>query len=160
MSDVDRIIFLMEEIAILESRFLPEDTGHLRTAVNVLKERVEELRKLRKIAKDFYKDYNAEIDQNLLASMFEMYYYNVPKSQHAPIFKKLENQLFGFKNFDFDFFAKNLFNQSYFSSEEKCLRFLKNPTKTLVEKDPAYVAFNSIYEKYLKELFVLYWTEA
>ena len=45
MSDVDRIIFLMEEIAILESRFLPEDTGHLRTAVNVLKERVEELRK-------------------------------------------------------------------------------------------------------------------
>ena len=42
---VDKIIMLMEEIAILESRFLPEDTGHLRTAVNVLKERVEELRK-------------------------------------------------------------------------------------------------------------------
>ena len=44
MTDVDRIIFLMEEIAVLESRFQPEDTGHLRTAVNVLKERVEELR--------------------------------------------------------------------------------------------------------------------
>ena len=45
LSDVDRIIFLMEEIAVLESRFQPEDTGHLRTAVNVLRERVEELRK-------------------------------------------------------------------------------------------------------------------
>ena len=44
MSDVDRIIFLMEEIAILESRFLPEDTGHLRTAVRVLEDRVEELK--------------------------------------------------------------------------------------------------------------------
>ena len=44
MSDVDKIIFLMEEIAILESRFLPEDTGHLRTAVNVLKERVSEIK--------------------------------------------------------------------------------------------------------------------
>ena len=44
MSDVDRIIFLMEEIAVLESRFQPEDTGHLRTAVSVLKDRVEELR--------------------------------------------------------------------------------------------------------------------
>ena len=44
MSDVDRIIFLMEEIAILESRFLPEDTGHLRTAVNVLKGRVSEIK--------------------------------------------------------------------------------------------------------------------
>ena len=44
MNNVDRIIFLMEEIAVLESRFQPEDTGHLRTAVSVLKERVEELR--------------------------------------------------------------------------------------------------------------------
>ncbi len=44
MNNVDRIIFLMEEIAVLESRFQPEDTGHLRTAVNVLRERVEELR--------------------------------------------------------------------------------------------------------------------
>ena len=44
MNNIDRIIFLMEEIAVLESRFQPEDTGHLRTAVNVLKERVEELR--------------------------------------------------------------------------------------------------------------------
>ena len=40
LSDVDRLVFLMEEIAIIESRFQPEDTGHLRTAVNVLKERV------------------------------------------------------------------------------------------------------------------------
>ena len=44
MNNIDRIIFLMEEIAIIESRFQPEDTGHLRTAVNVLRERVEELR--------------------------------------------------------------------------------------------------------------------
>ena len=44
MNNIDRIIFLMEEIAVLESRFQPEDTGHLRTAVNVLRERVEELR--------------------------------------------------------------------------------------------------------------------
>ena len=44
MNNVDRIIFLMEEIAVLESRFQPEDTGHLRTAVNGLRERVEELR--------------------------------------------------------------------------------------------------------------------
>jgi len=44
MSDVDRIIFLMEEIAIIESRFQPEDTGHLRTTVGVLKERVIEVK--------------------------------------------------------------------------------------------------------------------
>jgi len=44
LSDVDRLVFLMEEIAIIESRFQPEDTGHLRTTVGVLKERVKEVK--------------------------------------------------------------------------------------------------------------------
>ena len=44
LSDVDRLVFLMEEIAIIESRFQPEDTGHLRTAVGVLIERVIEVK--------------------------------------------------------------------------------------------------------------------
>jgi len=115
--------------------------------------RTEGLRKLKKLAKEFYKDYNPAIDQELLSAMLEMYYYNVPKSQHAPIFKKIENQLFGFKNLDFVFFAKNLFKRSYFSSEERCINFLKNPSKYLSEKDPAYLVFNSIYDKYLSELY-------
>jgi hypothetical protein len=34
---------LKNEIEILKSRFLPEDTGHLRTAVSVLEERIKEL---------------------------------------------------------------------------------------------------------------------
>ena len=41
---VDRIIVLMEEIAILESRYKEHDTGNLRTAVNVLRSRVNELK--------------------------------------------------------------------------------------------------------------------
>ena len=40
---VEKIILLMEEIAILESRYTDHDTGHLRTAVDVLKDRVTEL---------------------------------------------------------------------------------------------------------------------
>ena len=41
---VDKIIILMEEIAVLASRFEDTDTGHLRTAVSVLKQRVLELK--------------------------------------------------------------------------------------------------------------------
>tara|TARA_Y100001963_G_scaffold159200_1_gene261830 strand:- start:787 stop:966 length:180 start_codon:yes stop_codon:yes gene_type:complete len=44
ISEVDRIIMLVEEIGILKSRFKPEDTGHIRTAVSVLEDRVQELR--------------------------------------------------------------------------------------------------------------------
>ena len=41
---VEKIIMLMEEIAVLESRFEEHDTGNLRTAVNVLKQRVLEVK--------------------------------------------------------------------------------------------------------------------
>ncbi len=41
---VEKIILLMEEIAILESRYANHDTGRLRTAVDVLKDRVTELK--------------------------------------------------------------------------------------------------------------------
>ena len=116
-------------------------------------ERTEDIRKLKKIAKEFYKNYNAKVDQKVLAAMLEMYYYNVPKAQHASVFKKIENQLFGIKKLDFNYYSKSIFNRSYFSSQEKCLNFLKNPSKSLIEKDPAYVLFNSIYQKYLNEIY-------
>ena len=41
---MEKIIMLMEEIAVLESRFKDHDTGNLRTAVSVLKNRVIELK--------------------------------------------------------------------------------------------------------------------
>ena len=34
---------LMREVALLRSRYTPEDTGHLRTTVSVLEERINEL---------------------------------------------------------------------------------------------------------------------
>jgi len=41
---VDKIIVLVEEIAVLKSRYTEHDTGNLRTAVNVLENRVQELK--------------------------------------------------------------------------------------------------------------------
>ena len=45
VSCVDRLQILLEEVSILKSRFKPEDTGHLRTTVSVLNERIEEVKK-------------------------------------------------------------------------------------------------------------------
>ena len=92
------------------------------------KERTIAIRVLKKDANDYYKDYNSSVDQELFGAMLEMYYYNVPKTQHAPIFKKIENQLFGFKKLDFDYYAKNVFTKSIFSTKEKFYAFLGNPT--------------------------------
>ena len=84
--------------------------------------------------------------------MLEMYYYNVPKKQHAPVFKKIENQLFGFKKLDFDWYAKNVFKRSVFSNKEKFFKFLENPSLKKIERDPAYKTMMSIYNEYLKQI--------
>ena len=44
IKEVDRLIFLMEEISILQSKLRPEDTGHIHTTISTLQNRVEEIR--------------------------------------------------------------------------------------------------------------------
>ncbi len=125
-------------------------------AISVLpkeeKERNVALRKIKQEAREFYKNYNTSIDQELLASMLEMYYYNIPKHQHAPIFKKIENQLFGFKKLDFDWYAKNTFKRSVFSSKESFFTFLERPSISRIERDPAYKTILSIYNQYIEQI--------
>ena len=81
-----------------------------------------------------------------------MYYYNIPKTQHASIFKRIENQLFGFKSLDFDWYAKHAFRRSVFSSKEKFFEFLKRPSITTIQRDPAFKTISSIYGKYLEQV--------
>jgi hypothetical protein len=38
-------MFLLEEIQTLKSRLQPHDTGHINTAISVLNERVQEVKK-------------------------------------------------------------------------------------------------------------------
>ena len=44
IKEVDRLVMLMEEIAILKSRLQPQDTGHIHTTISTLESRVEEIR--------------------------------------------------------------------------------------------------------------------
>ena len=89
------------------------------------KERRKLIKEIKKEAKEYYKNYNSTIDEELFSSMLEMYYYNVPKNQHPSVFKRIEQQLFGFKALDFDYYAKNVFRRSIFSSKRSFLRLLK-----------------------------------
>ena len=116
------------------------------------RERDLSLREIKKEAREFYKNYNTSIDQELFGSMLEMYYYNVPKRQHAPIFKRIENQLFGFKKLDFGWYAKNAFRRSVFSSKEKFFSFLERPYVSTIERDPAYKTMMSIYNLYIEKI--------
>ena len=108
------------------------------------------MNEIREEAKEFYKNYNSTIDEELFSAMLEMYYYNVPYNQLSGVFKKIENQLLGFKALDFDYYAKDVFRKSIFSSEDKFMNFLENPYTMKLEKDPAYTTMMSIYDYYIE----------
>jgi len=44
INQTERLMLLMDEIAIARSRLQPEDTGHIHTSINYLESRVEEVR--------------------------------------------------------------------------------------------------------------------
>ncbi len=108
------------------------------------------MKEIKKEAKEFYKNYNSSIDEELFSSMLEMYYYNIPKNQHPSVFKRIEQQLFGFKSLDFDYYAKNVFRRSIFSSKESFFAFLERPSSIKLERDPAYTTMMSIYDFYIE----------
>lgn len=43
--NVDRLIFLLEEISYLKEKIQPEDTGHIYTTISTLENEVEDIRK-------------------------------------------------------------------------------------------------------------------
>lgn len=62
---------LKNEIEVLKSKYLPEDTGHLRTAVSVLEERIKELPvsdqaylTMHNIQLEMMKDFSKKLDNN------------------------------------------------------------------------------------------------
>ena len=44
VSETDRLIILMEEIAYAETQLQPEDTGHIHTSIAWMKSRVEAIK--------------------------------------------------------------------------------------------------------------------
>jgi len=92
----------------------------------------------------YFKDYNAVIDQNMLAAMMKMYYENVPVEQQPEMLIKLGEKNEG----DFTDWAAMVFEKSIFSSEGKILAFLENPKAKAIAKDPAYIAIKAFSDNY------------
>ncbi len=112
---------------------------------NTPKEKIDKMvSSLRESAKKYFKDYNEDIDRNLLASLMEMYSKDVPADQQPIYLLNVEKKYKG----DFNKYAGKLFERSIFSSPEKVNAFLDKPSAKKIAKDPAFVAWNAFYEKY------------
>jgi len=91
-----------------------------------------------------FKNYNAGIDQNLLAAMMQMYYENVPVEQQPEMLQKLASKNDG----DFTEWAAMVFEKSNFSSPEKVYALLDDPKAKTIAKDPAYQTIKAFSDKY------------
>ena len=86
-------------------------------------------------AKDYYKNYNAIIDKNILAAALNLYYNDVPKEFHPPLLSSLHKKSKG----DFTNFANKYFKKTPFSSYEKFEDWVNNSLSLkYLEKDLVY----------------------
>ena len=65
IKNIDKLIMLMDEIAIAKSRLEPHDTGHIHTSISWLQQRVEEIKKeLEKVYIDI-NDRQVKLNKNM-----------------------------------------------------------------------------------------------
>ena len=119
---------------------LPEDPKARRLAINDLKDK----------AREHFKDYNKDLDQDLFAELLELYNNNVPYSKQPDAFEKVRNH--NYTKGDWHKFAAYVYKTSPFVSQTKFFAFLERPSVYKLEKDYAVRMFNSIMDHYMEKV--------
>ncbi len=97
-------------------------------------------------AKTFYKDFNPEVERNLIATLFNIYAKNVDAEFYPEYFKNINKKYKG----KFGKFADMVYKKSIFMSEERFNAFLNDPQSKVMEKDPLYKLGEAFVEAYMK----------
>lgn len=97
---------------------------------------------LREMAGEFYKDFNAEVEQNLYAALYKMYSDNVVNKEYHPEIIDIANKKY---KGDFAKFAADLRKTSLFMNEASFNAFVQKPDKKKLQKDLVYIAGTSYF---------------
>ena len=98
---------------------------------------------------EFYKNYNQQIDQNLMSAMLKVYFADVPSSFHPQGLTDLANKY----NNNFEKFASKYYPKSPFVSKEKLTTWIEDKVSIdALEKDPVYNLANSFLQFYIEEI--------
>ncbi len=98
------------------------------------------IEKLKSETEDYYKDFNAPTDQNVLAALSAMFDQDIPE-------KYLPSELISIKKDykgNFDKYAKEAFEVSLFKNKESVLAFLNAPVYKKLDKDPIFALMYSM----------------
>ena len=92
----------------------------------------------------FFKDYNKNVDQKMVAEVLNMYSKNVADSLQPAYFKKLVKKNSG----NFEKIAASIFEKTIFTNREKIDLFLKSPNAKTIENDPAFMIASAFFNQY------------
>src|SRR5262249_15690520 len=104
-----------------------------------------EASRMKEVVTEFFKDYNLPTDKKLFAGLIKMFYADVPKEQHAAVFKTVESKFDG----DFNKYADWVYKKTIFCTAQKLNDFLATPKAKTLEKDPGFDLMSSVYSNYL-----------
>lgn len=108
-------------------------------------------------SKAFFKNYNPQIDQNILPAMMGFFINDLDPEFVPEAFKAVgknsgsEIQYKGYgptNDKDYKAFAEYVFSTSILVNKEKLMTFYDNPQVELLENDPGYIIANSVYKSY------------
>lgn len=103
---------------------------------------------IKEAAKEYFKDYNVDIDKNLFAAMMELYYNDVDKEFHPAKLTELHGKCKG----DWKKLADKYYAKSPFTSQEKLEAWLDKLTLKALEKDMVYQLMSDFITTYVQKV--------
>jgi hypothetical protein len=96
-------------------------------------------------AEKFYKNYNPELEKEMLRRLLDLYKVNVAPEYIPDCFQTIQRKFKG----DIGRYVDYVFERSVFASKATLMEFLNHPKKKTLTKDPAYIAANSFISSYM-----------
>lgn len=105
----------------------------------------EQVDRYKKVAEQFFKNYNAPTDQKATKALLKLYIKDVPTKYHPDYIKDVLNKKF---KGNVDKFVDYLFKKSIFTDNNRLQAFLAKPSKKVLDKDFVAIAGRSIIHAY------------
>lgn len=90
----------------------------------------------------FFKDYDSDTDQKIVAALTKIYVDNVDPKYYPDFISEIQHKYKG----NYDKWAAHLFKKTFINDQDAVAKFLANPKLSVLEKDPALKAVEQIYK--------------
>jgi len=100
--------------------------------------------RLKETFPQYFKDYDPDTDQKIVAALMKLYHDNVTSEFHPSFFERIEKRYNG----DFEKFADKMFAKTILDDRSEMEEFLADPKLKTLRKDKAFQTAKSIFATY------------